>query len=52
VPAWDSTRLPLMVANRQTLEGIARGLSTHDLEAGWQDELARFVEQRRRALLY
>lgn len=52
VPAWDSTRLPLMVANRQTLEGLARGLSTRDLEAGWQSELARFVEQRKHSLLY
>jgi uncharacterized protein YbbC (DUF1343 family) len=51
-PAWDTTRLPLMVANRQTLDGIAQGLPTLQIEAGWQTELARFREQRSRALLY
>lgn len=52
VPAWDNTRLPLLVANRQTLDGIARGLSTLAIEAGWQAELSRFCAQRSQALLY
>ena len=52
VPAWDTTRLALMVANRQTLDGIGRGLSTLEIEAGWQTDLARFREQRSRVLLY
>jgi len=52
VPAWDTTRLALLVANRQALDGIARGLSTLEIEAGWSNELARFRERRSRVLLY
>jgi len=38
--------------HRATLEGLKQGVRWQDLEKAWQSELQRFVEIRKRYLIY
>lgn len=49
---WKVEGYDRLLANRATFEGVKRGAAFAELEKGWQPELARFLERRRKFLLY
>lgn len=52
LPRWDDARLPQMLAHRATLEALSRGEPTTQIANRWKDELAIFMAERARVLLY
>jgi len=51
---YENERLPidLLTGDDAIRHGLERGLSVAELEAAWQEDLARFMEVRREFLLY
>jgi len=51
---YDTVRLPfdLLTGDDQIRQGLENGRSVAELEAAWQEDLARFMEVRRDFLLY
>src|SRR5207247_4780114 len=50
--AWQVERYDDLLRHRLTWEGLKRGVSWQELEKAWQPERQRFLETRRRYLLY
>jgi uncharacterized protein YbbC (DUF1343 family)/CubicO group peptidase (beta-lactamase class C family) len=50
--AWRVERYDDLLRHRATWEGLKRGVSWRELERAWQPQLQRFLEIRRRYLLY
>jgi uncharacterized protein YbbC (DUF1343 family) len=51
---YETVRLPfdLLTGDNTIREGLEQGLSPGELEAAWQEDLNRFMEVRRKFLLY
>ena len=51
---YENERLPidLLTGDAAIRLGLERGLSAAELEDAWQEDLARFMETRRKFLLY
>jgi uncharacterized protein YbbC (DUF1343 family) len=49
---WESKNLITLLGHEPTVQAVLRGESLEAIEAGYAPELARFVEERKRYLLY
>ena len=49
---WDRKNLNTLLCSRQTIEAIEAGRSVNEIEPLWAEELARFLNRRRRFLRY
>lgn len=50
--AWQVERYDELLRHRKTWEGLKRGVPWRELKTAWQPQLQRFVEIRRRYLIY
>jgi uncharacterized protein YbbC (DUF1343 family) len=50
--AWQVERYDDLLRHRETWEGVKQGAAWRELEKAWQPELKRFLEIRRRYLIY
>lgn len=50
--AWQIERYDDLLRHRQTWEGLQRGVSWQELQKAWQPERQRFLEIRKRYLIY
>lgn len=50
--AWDRKNLNRLLCSRKTIEAIDAGHSVNEIEPLWAEELARFLNRRRRFLRY
>lgn len=49
---WDRTNLNRLLSSRKTVEAVESGQSVHEIELLWAEDLARFLNRRRRFLRY
>ena len=49
---WDRKNLNTLLCSRKTIEAIEAGRSVNEIEPLWAEELARFLNRRRRFLRY
>ncbi|MDP3183427.1 MAG: DUF1343 domain-containing protein, partial [Desulfobaccales bacterium] len=51
---YETERLPidLLTGDANIRQGLDKGVPVPELEAAWQEDLARFMEVRRNFLLY
>ena len=49
---WDRKNLNTLLCSRKTVEAVEAGRSVNDIEPLWAEELARFLNRRRRFLRY
>ena len=49
---WDRKKLNTLLCSRKTVEAIEAGHSVNEIEPLWAEELARFLNRRRRFLRY
>ncbi len=49
---YDRLAIDLILGDRRVREGLEAGRPVREIEAGWQPELDRFIEDRQRFLLY
>jgi uncharacterized protein YbbC (DUF1343 family) len=49
---WDRKKLNTLLCSRKTIEAIEAGHSVNEIEPLWAEELARFLNRRRRFLRY
>ncbi len=49
---WETKNLNTLLGSKVTVEAIQSGLSENEIEALWAEELARFLNRRRRFLRY
>ncbi len=50
--AWQVERYDELLLHRATLQGLKQGVRWQELEKAWQPELQRFLEIRKRYLIY
>jgi len=50
--AWQVERYDDLLRHKVTWEGLKRGVSWQELEKSWQPELQRFLQVRKRSLIY
>jgi len=49
---WDRKNLNTLLCSRKTIEAIEAGRSVNEIEPLWAEDLARFLNRRRRFLRY
>lgn len=49
---WQMERFDRLLVHRKTLDAVRDGKCLDEIEAGWQYDITKFLEQRRQYLLY
>jgi uncharacterized protein YbbC (DUF1343 family) len=50
--AWDMTAFNRLLVNKQAFESVREGRDFESIQAGWAEELARFMQRRAAFLIY